>query len=65
MDDETFADRLITEEKVALIPGSIFGKSGINHVRICYATDYAVLEEAFSRIGRFVKRHAGNGHSPK
>ena len=65
MDDETFADRLITEEKVALIPGSIFGKSGINHVRICYATDYEVLEEAFSRIGRFVKRHAANGHSPK
>ena len=65
MDDETFADRLITEEKVALIPGSIFGPSGINHVRICYAQDYEVLEEAFSRIGRFVKRHAANGHSPK
>jgi len=57
MDDETFAERLIEEEKVALIPGSTFGASGRGHVRICYAQDYALIEEAFKRIGRFVARY--------
>jgi aminotransferase len=54
LDDETFAERLLTEEHVAVVPGSAFGPSGAGHVRMCYATSYEGLEEALRRIGRFV-----------
>jgi len=56
MDDETFARRLLEEERVAVVPGSAFGPSGQGHVRACYATSYEALEEALLRIGRFVER---------
>jgi aminotransferase len=56
LSDEAFAERLLTEEKVAVIPGSAFGPSGAGHVRLCYATSYERLEEALTRIGRFVAR---------
>jgi aminotransferase len=58
LDDETFVERLITEEHVAAVPGSAFGPSGAGHVRMCYATSYEKLEEALARIGRFVARQA-------
>ena len=45
LSDEVFAERLLTEEKVAVIPGSAFGPSGAGHVRMCYATSYERLEE--------------------
>jgi aminotransferase len=56
LDDETFTERLLTEERVAVVPGSAFGPSGAGHVRMCYATAYEQLEEALRRIGRFVER---------
>ncbi len=56
LDDETFVERLLTEEHVAAVPGSAFGPSGAGHVRMCYATSYEKLEEALARIGRFVER---------
>jgi aminotransferase len=56
LSDEAFAERLLTEEKVAVIPGSAFGPSGTGHVRMCYATSYERLEEALERVGRFVAR---------
>jgi aminotransferase len=56
--DEAFAERLLTEERVAVVPGSAFGPSGVGHVRMCYATSYEGLEEALRRIGRFVERLA-------
>jgi aminotransferase len=56
LDDETFTERLLTEERVAVVPGSAFGPSGAGHVRMCYATSYEQLEEALRRIGRFVER---------
>ena len=55
---EAFAERLLTEEHVAVIPGSAFGPSGEGHVRACYATSYEKLEEALARIGRFVERQS-------
>jgi aminotransferase len=55
LDDETFAERLLNEEHVAVVPGSAFGPSGAGHVRMCYATSYEGLEEALRRIGRFVE----------
>jgi aminotransferase len=56
LDAETFAQRLLEEEHVAVIPGGAFGPSGADHVRACYATSYERLEEALVRIGRFVER---------
>jgi aminotransferase len=57
MDSETFAQKLLVEERVAVVPGNAFGPSGEGHVRSCYATSYEKLEEALERIGRFVERH--------
>jgi len=54
---DEFAEGLLREERVAVVPGHAFGPSGNGHVRMCYATSYAKLEEALVRIGRFVERH--------
>ena len=54
LDDIEFAERLLLEEKVAVIPGSSFGDCGRGHVRACYAAPKPVLEDAMERIRRFV-----------
>jgi aminotransferase len=56
MDDETFAQRLLEEEKVAVVPGSAFGAGGEGFVRCSYATAYEKIEEALRRIERFVRK---------
>jgi aminotransferase len=62
LDDAEFAERLLLEEKVAVVPGSAFGAGGSGHIRICYAQDYDLLDEAMTRMARFVDRHRnGNG----
>src|SRR5215203_2319900 len=53
---EAFTERLLLEERVAVVPGSAFGPSGEGHGRMCYATAYEQLEEALRRIARFVER---------
>jgi aminotransferase len=53
---EQFAERLLTEEKVAVVPGTAFGECGEGFVRCSYATSMALLEEAMARIAAFVKR---------
>lgn len=55
LDSETFAERLLHEHKVAVVPGNVFGPSGEGHVRCSYATALPLLEEALERIGRFLK----------
>ena len=55
MDDETFAERLLLEERVAVVPGSAFGPGGAGHVRACYAMSYEDIEKALERIGRFLQ----------
>ncbi len=57
LSSEDFAQGLLEEERVAVIPGTAFGPSGEGHVRACYATSYEQLEDALGRIGRFVDRH--------
>jgi aminotransferase len=57
MDDDTFAERLLAEEKVAVVPGSAFGEAGRNFVRCSYATAFEKIEEALERMARFVQRH--------
>ncbi|MFM2105442.1 MAG: hypothetical protein RL338_474 [Chloroflexota bacterium] len=59
LDSETFAQRLLEEERVAVVPGGAFGPSGEGHVRACYATSEEELREALVRIGRFVGRLRG------
>jgi aminotransferase len=55
--DEDFAEKLLIEEKVAVVPGSAFGEAGRGHVRVCYAQKYDLLEEALRRMSRFVSRY--------
>ena len=57
MTSEKFAERLLIEEKVAVVPGSAFGQHGEGYVRCCYATSLADIEEALSRMKRFVAKH--------
>ncbi len=57
MDDETFAERLLQEERVAVVPGSAFGKCGAGFVRCSYATAYEKIEEALERMQRFMRRY--------
>lgn len=57
MTSEEFAERLLTEEKVAVVPGSAFGQCGEGYVRCCYATSLAEVEEALSRMKRFVNKY--------
>lgn len=56
MTSEEFATRLLTEEKVAVVPGSAFGDCGEGFLRISYAYSIENLKEAISRIEKFVKK---------
>jgi aminotransferase len=56
LDDESFAEKLLLEEKVAVVPGSSFGDAGIGFVRCSYATSYEKIEIALEKIGRFLKK---------
>jgi len=53
-DDEQFAEDLLTEEGVAVVPGSVFGEGGEGHLRVSYATGMDELREATARIERFL-----------
>lgn len=57
---EDFAQRLLQEEHVAVVPGDAFGPSGAGFVRCSYATSLEKIEQAVERIGRFVKRYASD-----
>ena len=61
LDDYTFAETLLAEERVAVVPGSAFGESGAGFVRICYAADYDDIAEAMDRTERFVMRRRSMG----
>jgi aminotransferase len=56
MDDETFAERLLHEERVAVVPGKAFNAEG-SFVRCSYATSFEQIEEALERMRRFMKRY--------
>lgn len=57
MSSEEFCERLLEEEKVAVVPGNAFGTCGEGHIRCCYAASVGHIEEALERMGRFVSRH--------
>ena len=56
LDDNTFANRLLQEESVAVVPGSSFGAGGDGFVRCAYATAYEKIEEALFRMERFMRK---------
>ena len=57
MTSEEFAEKLLLEEKVAVVPGTAFGQCGEGYVRCCYATSLADINEALKRMGRFVEKY--------
>jgi len=57
MNSEEFAEKLLLEEKVAVVPGLAFGPSGEGFVRCCYATSLPNIEEALRRMDRFIRRN--------
>ncbi|CAM4196441.1 aminotransferase class I/II-fold pyridoxal phosphate-dependent enzyme [Paenibacillus xylanexedens] len=54
MSSDLFAERLLTENKVAAVPGNVFGPQGEGFLRCSYATSVTQLNEALERIGNFV-----------
>ena len=56
MNSEDFAEKLLLEEKVAVVPGLAFGPCGEGFVRCCYATSLPNIEEALRRMDRFVRK---------
>ena len=57
MDDPSFAEKLLEEERVAVVPGNAFGKGGDGFARCSYATSYEKIEEALRRMEGFMSRH--------
>lgn len=56
MSSEQFAEELLTQEKVAVVPGSVFGPSGEGYIRCSYATSIEQLQEALVRMKRFLHK---------
>lgn len=57
MTSEEFANKLLMEEKVAVVPGTAFGDSGEGYLRISYAYSIEALKEALGRMERFVNKY--------
>ena len=57
LSSDEFAEQLLIEERVAVVPGSAFGQCGEGYIRCCYATSLSDIEQALRRMGRFVERH--------
>ena len=58
MTSDEFAEKLLFEEKVAVVPGSAFGAGGEGFVRCTYCTAQDKISEALERMGRFVKNYS-------
>lgn len=56
MTSEEFANSLLREEKVAVVPGTAFGACGEGYLRVSYAYSLKNLKEALGRMARFVKK---------
>ena len=55
LSSEGFAEKLLKEEKVAVVPGNAFGASGEGFIRISYAYSLDNLKKAMERMERFIK----------
>ena len=61
MTSEEFCEKLLMEQKVAVVPGTAFGKCGEGFIRCSYAYSVEQIEEALRRIEVFVKKYQKNG----
>ena len=57
MSSEEFVEKLLMEEKVAVVPGNAFGASGEGFIRCSYASSMENIKEALKRIESFINRH--------
>lgn len=55
LSSQEFAEQLLQQEKVAVVPGDVFGESGEGHIRCSYASSLENLQEAVTRIKRFIE----------
>jgi aminotransferase len=55
LSSEEFAEELLMTEKVAIVPGNVFGESGEGYIRCSYAASMPQLQEALKRIQRFME----------
>ncbi|MDF9746621.1 pyridoxal phosphate-dependent aminotransferase [Natrinema salsiterrestre] len=55
---EEFAEEVLREQGVAVVPGDVFGDVGEGHLRVSYATGLGDLRQALNRIEAFVEEHA-------
>ncbi len=59
-----FAQKLLHEQKVAVVPGTAFGPELKDYIRISYASSFENLKEALNRMAIFLKKRGGkNGQS--
>jgi aminotransferase len=54
LSDVEFAERLLKEQKVAVVPGSVFGDGGEDHLRCAYAVSRKDLTEVLGRMETFI-----------
>lgn len=54
LSSEEFSERLLYDQGVVTVPGSVFGESGIGHLRCSYCASMEDIKEALARIGRFL-----------
>ncbi|MBA1342347.1 MAG: Aromatic-amino-acid aminotransferase 2 [ANME-2 cluster archaeon] len=59
MTADEFAERLMLEKQVAVVPGNVFGDAGTGFLRCSYAASRDDIKEALARIGEFVESIAG------
>lgn len=55
MSSQEFAERLLREGKVAVVPGHVFGNGGEGFIRCSYASSFVQLEVALDRISRWLR----------
>ena len=58
MDSDTFADRLLDEQRVAVAPGVTFGPRAGKYIRVSMATEADVVAEGMERICNFTKANS-------
>ena len=57
-DDVKFANELLEEEHLAILPGSFFGIGGEGHLRLSYAASMDSINACLDKLGNFVKKHS-------
>ncbi|KRK96643.1 aminotransferase class I/II-fold pyridoxal phosphate-dependent enzyme [Companilactobacillus futsaii] len=57
-DDVKFANELLEEEHLAILPGSFFGIGGEGHLRLSYAASMDNINACLDKLGDFVKKHS-------